>query len=102
MQWMREGNPWASDARLAQDAQDKMKRRDDGQWTWKHDPALSTTGFPNLSDPVLNGRYWKAIETISCPVLEVRGAESAFVSDDVVERMIKTSATSMCPGRGMW
>ena len=85
--WMREGNPWASDARLRKDAEDKMRRREDGRWTWKADPALFNVRLPDMTDPGLIGRYWKAVETIPCPILEVRGAESALVSDQVIERM---------------
>ena len=85
--WMREGNPWASDAWLRKDAEDKMRRREDGRWTWKADPALFNVQLPDMTDPGLIGRYWKAVETIPCPILEVRGAESALVSDQVIERM---------------
>ena len=89
IQWMRAGNPWASDARLRKDAEDKMKQRDDGKWTWKADSSLFNVQLPDMTDPGLIGRYWKAVETIPCPILEVRGTESDLVSDDVIQRMIK-------------
>ena len=85
--WMRSGNPWASDARLLKDAQDKMKQTDDGLWTWKADHDLFNVPLPDMSDPDLIGRYWSALETIPCPILEVRGAESPLVSDAVLDRM---------------
>ena len=88
-QWMREGNPWATDARLRQEAENKLKQREDGQWTWKADPALFNFALPDMTDPALIGRYWKAVETIPCPILEVRGAESILVSDDTIQRMEK-------------
>jgi pimeloyl-ACP methyl ester carboxylesterase len=92
--WMRSGNPWASDDRLKKDAEDKMKQTDDGAWTWKADPALFNVPLPDMSDPGLIGRYWNALETIPCPILEVRGSESPLVSDAVLERM-KAAATDL-------
>ena len=87
IQWMREGNPWASDASLRNDAENKLKQRGDGQWTWKADASLFNVPLPDMTDQGLIGRYWKAIETIPCPILEVRGAESSLVSDEVIQRM---------------
>jgi pimeloyl-ACP methyl ester carboxylesterase len=85
--WMRQGNPWASDAQIRKDAEDKMRQREDGQWTWKADGSLFNIALPDMTDPDLIGRYWKAVETIPCPILEVRGAESILVSDDTLKRM---------------
>lgn len=85
--WMRSGNPWASDERLAKDARDKMRQADGGKWTWKADPALFNVPLPDMSDETLIGRYWSALETIPCPILEVRGADSPLVSDAVLDRM---------------
>ena len=87
IQWMRAGNPWASDAGLRRDAENKLKQRQDGQWTWKADASLFNVPLPDMTDQGLIGRYWKAIETIPCPILEVRGAESSLVSDEVIQRM---------------
>jgi pimeloyl-ACP methyl ester carboxylesterase len=89
VEWARLGNPWASDAGLRKDTENKMRRREDGRWTWKADPALINVALPDPTDPILIGRYWKAVETIPCPILEVRGAESTVVSDEVVQRMEK-------------
>ena len=89
VQWRRESNPWGSEARLRKDMEDKMKQRKDGQWTWKADPSLFNFVLPDHTDPGLIGRYWKAIETIPCPILEVRGTESDLVSDDTIQRMEK-------------
>ncbi len=89
--WIRSSNPWASDERLMQDARDKMKQTPDGVWTWKADPRLFNTPLPDMSDPGLISRYWSALETIPCAILEVRGAESPLVSDDVLDRMKSTA-----------
>ena len=85
--WMRQGNPWASDARLRKDAEDKVKQQEDGRWTWKADSRLFNIELPDMADPGLIGRYWKAIETIPCPILEVRGTESNLVSDETIRGM---------------
>ena len=85
--WMRQSNPWASDASLRKDAEDKMRQREDGKWTWKADASLFNVPLPDQSDPVLITRYWNAIESITCPILEVRGAESGLVSDETLEQM---------------
>ena len=92
--WTRSGNPWASDSRLRKDAQDKMKQTEDGGWSWKADPDLFNVPLPDMSDPGLIGRYWSALETIPCPILEVRGSESPLVSDAVLDRM-KAAATDL-------
>ncbi|MAF53277.1 MAG: hypothetical protein CL694_09755 [Chloroflexi bacterium] len=92
--WARAGNPWASDERLAQDIREKLRQVDDGKFTWVNDSKLFNTPLPDMTDPGLIGRYWKALETIPCPILEVRGAESPLVSDDVLDRM-KTRAKDL-------
>ncbi len=86
--WMRESNPWATDDRLMQDAQDKLRQLDSGKWTWRADAKLFNTPLPDMTDPGLIGRYWSAIDTITCSILEVRGAKSPLVSDEVLDRMI--------------
>jgi pimeloyl-ACP methyl ester carboxylesterase len=85
--WMRESNPWASDERLMQDAEDKLRQLDSGKWGWRADAVLFNTPLPDMTDPGLIGRYWNAIDTITCPILEVRGAGSPLVSDEVLDRM---------------
>ena len=85
--WTREGNPWASDTRLRKDAEDKMRQREDGRWTWKADASLFNIQLPDMTDQGLIDRYWKAIEVIECPILEVRGTESPLVGDATIQRM---------------
>ena len=84
--WMRQWNPWTSDAALRKDAEDKMRQREDGQWTWKADTALFVP-LIDLTDPDHIGWYWKAMETIPCPILEVRGSGSDLVSEEILQRM---------------
>jgi esterase len=85
--WMRQGNPWASDSGLRKDAENKMRQQEDGKWTWKADASLFNVPLPDQTDPTLIARYWKAIDSITCPILEVRGAESGLVSDETIDQM---------------
>ena len=86
--WMLQTNAWATEERTRQDAIDKMRQKDDGRWTWKADACLFNITLTDLTSRDLQESYWKAIETITCPILEVRGAESILVSDETVQRMI--------------
>ena len=87
--WKRQRDPWASDARLRQDGEHQLTQREDGLWTWKGDFRLFNIQLPDMTHPGLIGRYWKAIETIPCPILEVRGTASSLVSDEIIQRMGK-------------
>jgi|TARA_Y100000310_G_scaffold345382_1_gene464334 pimeloyl-ACP methyl ester carboxylesterase len=84
---LRQANPWVTDERLQLDVSDRLKQREDGKWTWKADPQLFNTPLRDMTDPDLLNRYWQAIESIPCPILEVRGAESPLVSDAVLSEM---------------
>ncbi|MBF8267448.1 MAG: hydrolase-1 protein [Dehalococcoidia bacterium] len=83
--WSRQSNPRPTDARIRKDASDKLRQREDGKWVWKADPAIPPLSDAN--DPELIARYWRSLEAITCPILEVRGGESAMVSDRILERM---------------
>ena len=101
--WMRQQSPWVDVARLRKDAEDKMRKREDGTWTWKADPALFNAPSPDMTDPGHIQRYWDSIAAITCPILEVRGMESDFVSDDVLhrmERVVKQFSWADVPGAG--
>ena len=102
LEWMRLWSPYATDARLHKEALDRMRQTEDGQWTWKADPALYAP-IPDITDPERIARYWKAIESIQCPIMEVRGAESTLVDDEIVGRMGKLAKQFSCvdiPGAG--
>ena len=90
-EWMRERNPWAADARLRKDTEDRVRLREDGKWSWKADPALFNIQLPDMTSQDLIGRYWRAMETITCPILEVRGGASTEVTEDVLRRMASVS-----------
>lgn len=89
--WTRQGNPWPTDQRLRRDVEAKTRRREDGRWVWKADPRLSNASFSADASPEGVARYWRSLEAIPCPVLEVRGKESPTVSDQVLQRMAKAN-----------
>ena len=82
--FLRLRNPWAPDDAMRKDAADKTTQRSDGKWVWKADPQLFGTA---PLTPQLTARYWQGLETITCRILHVRGTESLFVSDQLVQRM---------------
>ena len=58
------------------------KRLDDGTWTWRYDSTRKGEGFAGLWDDVAN---------LSTPTTLVRGANSAFVSDDDTDEFARTA-----------
>ena len=85
--WLRSGNELASDARLLEDTEARLRQTDSGSWTWKADLDGFDNPLPDMTDSSLISRYWSAIESIQCPILEIRGAESNLVSDSTIEKM---------------
>ena len=87
----RSGDSWATDDRLRKDLVDKLRQNADGTWVWKADEELFTTPLKDGTDETLINRYWKALETIEQPILEVRGLESPLLDDTVKEKMLATA-----------
>lgn len=78
----REGNPIASDHELWIRAYYGTKRRDDGQFTFKHDPAVR--------EKWEREDLWGKIGKITAPTLILRGAESQTFQREDGLRMEKT------------
>ena len=70
-----------------EDAKARLRQADSGSWTWKADLKGFDNPLPDMTDFSLISRYWSAIESIQCPILEIRGAESNLVSDNTIEKM---------------
>lgn len=87
--WARESNPRPTDARLRKDISERTKQREDGKWIWKPDPAMPP--LTDMDDNDLIARYWRSLEVITCPILEVRAGDAATVSDGILERMKKVN-----------
>jgi len=89
--WARENDPWAEETRRRQDMAQRMHQISTGKWTWRADPALINFALPDNQDPAYIARYWRSLESLTCPVLEVRGLKSPLVSNDIIERMKKAN-----------
>ena len=77
----------ATDERLLEEAESRLKRTTNNDWTWKADIIGFDNPLPDMTDSSLISRYWAAFGSLECPILEVRGAESGLVSDEIIERM---------------
>ncbi|MDG2284086.1 MAG: alpha/beta hydrolase [Alphaproteobacteria bacterium] len=86
-QWLRSGNPWATEIRLREEAESRLKQTGSGTWVWKADLSAFDSPLPDMTGAALIERYWSAIQSIQCPILEIRGAESGLVSDQTIEKM---------------
>jgi esterase len=86
-QWFRSGNVLATDIRLHEEAKSRLKQTDSGVWTWKADLNGFDNPLPDMTSTELINRYWSAIETIQCPIFEIRGKKSDLVSDDTIDKM---------------
>jgi esterase len=87
-QTIRSENPWPAGDRLRNDLQRKLTQdNENGPLRWKTDPVLITTPLIDMQSPELIERYWNALRSIQFPILEIRGAESVLVSDDVLKKM---------------
>lgn len=72
-------NARRSEANIRERLGHAMRPLPDGRWTYKFDPAMAA----GARDP---GALWAAVRRLRCPVLLVRGTESAMVTDDGIAR----------------
>ena len=91
IEWARKNDPWATEERRRQDIANRMRQHPDGKWRWKVDPAIITYALPDNFDPAYINRYWEAMRKVKCPFMEVRGAESVTLDEDIIERMKKSN-----------
>jgi pimeloyl-ACP methyl ester carboxylesterase len=80
---------------LARMAQHGLRRRDDGRFELKMDPALRGAFFSGESPQEAEARereqtqaQWDALAKIPCATLVVRGAASDILSPEVADRMV--------------
>ena len=67
--------------------QHTIRKLPDGKWTWKYDSAIRSPDFQAQSWP--SEKLWKCLETLQCPTLVVRGANSDVLSTEVFGRMLE-------------
>ena len=88
--------PAASRETLAQMAHHGLRRRDDGRFEPKLDPAWfkgrreagSDAAAMREREERLTRDMWDALARVPCPTLVVRGAASDVLSPDVADRMV--------------
>lgn len=64
-----------------------VKQLPDGRWTWKYDRELRSPERSYWQESGLVYRLWRAVDSVRCPTLLVRGANSNVVSADLVEEV---------------
>jgi pimeloyl-ACP methyl ester carboxylesterase len=86
--------PAGSDGALRRMAQHELRRRADGRYERKADPAFMA-GRPGASEAESEARerdtakrLWDALARIPCPTLVVRGAASDILSPEIADRMV--------------
>jgi pimeloyl-ACP methyl ester carboxylesterase len=88
--------PAARPDALQRMAQHGLRKRDDGRYVLKMDPALrgsfSSSETPEQAsarEKEMEQAQWDALRRIPCPTLVVRGAASDILSPDVADRMVE-------------
>jgi pimeloyl-ACP methyl ester carboxylesterase len=86
--------PAAQPRALLRMAQHGLRRREDGRYVLKMDPALRGAGFAGsaeeaaLRERQMSEAQWDALRRIARPTLVVRGAASDVFSAETAERMV--------------
>jgi pimeloyl-ACP methyl ester carboxylesterase len=70
-----------------------LRRREDGRYELKMDPALrGAMGGAGRDDPdrqeEMRKAQWDALAQVPCPTLVVRGAASDILSPEIADRMV--------------
>lgn len=78
-----------TDAQWRKLATDVLKQDADGQWMFGYDPALGVTmrGMTEQDVHQAEALLWNAYDTIACPTLLLRGAESDLLSRETAQAM---------------
>jgi pimeloyl-ACP methyl ester carboxylesterase len=86
--------PAGSPDALRRMARHELRRREDGRWVRKADPAFMAGGA-GASETAAEARerdtakrLWDALARITCPTLVVRGAASDILSPEIADRMV--------------
>lgn len=87
--------PAAAPEALARMARHGLRRREDGRFERKTDPAFGrararlSEAELEASERETTARLWEALRRIACPTLVVRGAASDVLSADCADRMVE-------------
>ena len=67
-----------------------LKQLPSGRWTWKYDKRFRQPGGRRFQqDPEMTQRLWGYMESLACPTLVVRGAQSDIIALDTADGMHK-------------
>jgi len=67
-----------------------LKELPNGKWTWKYDKRFRQPGGRRFQqDPQMTERLWGYMESLACPTLVVRGAQSDIIALDTADGMHK-------------
>ena len=67
-----------------------LKQLPSGKWTWKYDKRFRQPGGRRFQqDPEMTQRLWGYMESLACPTLVVRGAQSDIIALDTADGMHK-------------
>lgn len=95
VEWALTDYLWAGKAALKNDLSLRLFQRDDQKWGWRVDLDLfSPSNRKRWSEEA--PKRWAYFEQINCPILEVRGALSDLVSNDIVNRMMTVNTRTQC------
>ncbi len=65
-----------------------LKQLPSGKWTWKYDKRFRQPGGRSFrQDADMTSRLWGYVESLSCPTLVVRGANSDIIALDTADGM---------------
>jgi pimeloyl-ACP methyl ester carboxylesterase len=92
-EWARAQYPWLerqSPEAVSDAIRWAVRRAPEGGWRFKFDPAIGRSPRPAPEAiRTASEAWWTALETLRCPVLLVRGADSDILSREVTARMEK-------------
>lgn len=74
-------NPRRQPEQLVLSLQWNARELQNGEWTWKYDPALRQRRAPEFE------RVWAALEAVTCPTLFVRAGENSHVTEHAIQRL---------------
>ena len=87
--------PAATPEAIKRMARNGLRKREDGRYELKMDPAYRGASGPRLGPDELQSReeehvkrMWEALAELPCPTLVVRGAASDIMSPEVADRMV--------------
>ena len=83
-------NPLRDPVQVRGSIMHNLKQLPTGKWTWKYDRRFRQPGGRRFQqDPEMTQRLWRYMESLTCPTLVVRGAQSDIIALDTADGMHK-------------